>query len=128
MSIVCRGIRGATTADNTPESILSATREMLEALVKANNLRQDQIAAAIFTATQDLNAAFPATAARVHLGWEQVALVDGRHMEVPGSLPQCIRVLLLVNTDKQPAELANVYLRGAANLRATTGVNDHLGR
>lgn len=120
IATVCRGIRGATTADNTPESILSATREMLEALVSANDLRKDQIAAAIFTATGDLNAAFPATAARVHLGWEHIALVDSQEMEMAGSLPACIRVLLLVNTDKRPEELVNVYLRGAVNLRANT--------
>ncbi|MBI4338374.1 MAG: chorismate mutase [Chloroflexi bacterium] len=127
MSIVCRGIRGATTAENTPESILSATREMLEAILSANDLKKEQIVAAFFTATQDLNAAFPATAARVQLGWTEVALLDSRHMDVPGSLSHCIRVLVLANTDRPAQDLVNVYLRGAANLRSTTG-NDNLGR
>ena len=127
MSVVCRGIRGATTAENTPASILGATREMLEAIVKANDLKVEQIAAAFFTATQDLNAAFPATVARVQLGWTEVALLDSHQMDVPGSLPGCIRVLVLVNTDRPAHELVNVYLRGAANLRSTVG-NDNLGR
>ena len=65
MTLVCRGIRGATTADNTPESIMAATKEMLEAIVKANSLQVEQIAAATFTSTGDLTAAFPATAARL---------------------------------------------------------------
>ncbi|MBI4312729.1 MAG: chorismate mutase [Chloroflexi bacterium] len=120
MSTVCRGIRGATTAENTVESIHGATHEMLQAIVKANALRKEEVAAAFFTATPDLNAAFPSTVARVWMGWEHVALVDSHQMEVQGALPRCIRVLLMVNTDKQPEELVNVYLNGAANLRATT--------
>ena len=118
MSMVCRGVRGATTAENTPESILSATKELLECMVEANDIARDQIAAAFFTTTRDLNAAFPATAARVGLGWTDVALMCSHEMDVPNALPSCIRVLLLVNTDKRPQELANVYLRGAKNLRS----------
>lgn len=120
MTTACQGIRGATTAENTVESIHGATQEMLEALVRANGLKAEHIAAAYFSATPDLNAAFPSTVARVRLGWEHVALLDSQQMSVEGSLAKCIRVLLLVNTDKQPHELANMYLRGAANLRATT--------
>ncbi len=120
MTMVCRGIRGATTAANTSESIHEATQEMLEAILKGNALRKEQVAAAYFTTTRDLNAAFPSTAARVRLGWEYVALMDSEQMEVPGALPKCIRVLLLVNTDKPPEALVNIYLRGAVNLRATT--------
>ncbi len=118
MSLVCRGIRGATTATaNTKEAILEATREMLQRLVAANKLRTEDIAAAVFTTTRDLNAEFPAAAAR-QMGWEYVALLDSHEMEVPGALPSCIRALVLVNTEKQANELVNVYLRGAVNLRA----------
>ena len=112
-----RGIRGATTADgNTREAILEATTELLERLTEANELETDDIAAAMFTTTVDLNAEFPALAAR-KMGWEYVALLDSHEMRVPDALTQCIRVLLLVNTDKAPQELTNVYLRGATNLR-----------
>lgn len=112
-----RGIRGATTADgNTREAILEATTELLERLTEANELETDDIAAAMFTTTVDLNAEFPALAAR-KMGWEYVALLDSHEMRVPDALTQCIRVLILVNTDKAPQELTNVYLRGATNLR-----------
>ncbi len=116
---VCRGIRGATTADaNTKQAILEATQELLEQLVAGNGLDKDSIAAAIFSTTQDLNAEFPAVAARTRLGWQHVALFNTHEMAVPDDVPGCIRVLLLVNTDKEPGELVNVYLRGATNLRA----------
>ena len=112
-----RGIRGATTADsNTRDAILQATRELLERLMEANEIRLDDVAAAFFTTTEDLDAEFPPLAAR-KMGWEYVALLNGREMRVPDSLAQCIRVLLLVNTDKAPQDLTNMYLRGAANLR-----------
>ena len=116
---VCRGIRGATTADaNTKQAIMEATQEMLEQLVTGNDLDKDSIAAAIFSTTHDLNAEFPAVAARTRLGWQNVALFNTHEMAVPDDMPGCIRVLLLVNTDRKPDELVNVYLRGAANLRA----------
>lgn len=112
-----RGIRGATTAtDNTKESILEATAELLASLVEANDVRLNDVAAVYFTTTDDLNAEYPAQAAR-HLGWEHIALLGGREAEVPNATPRCIRVLLLVNTDKAPDELRFMYLRGAANLR-----------
>lgn len=114
---VVRGIRGATTADgNTKEAILSATREMLEKLIHDNHLRAEDVAAAWFTTTQDLNVEYPAVQARL-LGWTEVALMCGHEMGVPDGLPKCIRVLVLVNTDKKASELVNVYLRGAINLR-----------
>ena len=112
-----RGVRGATTADgNTRDAILDATTELLEQLVDANEIQPDDLAAAIFTTTEDLNAEFPAVAAR-QIGWRYVALLDGHEMKVPNALARCIRVLLLVNTDKGPRELVNVYLKGASDLR-----------
>jgi len=116
--LLVRGIRGATTADNnTRESIVESTVEMLQKMVDINNIPTDDIAAAIFTTTEDLNAEFPATAAR-ELGWEYVALLDSHEMKVPDSQSQCIRVLLLVNTTKSSADIQNVYLKGASNLRS----------
>ena len=118
MTLACRGIRGATTVtENTKDAILSGTTELLEKLVDENDIQREQLAAAIFTTTRDLNAEFPAVAAR-QLGWTDVALLCSHEMDVPNALPSCIRVLLLVNTDKIPQELVNVYLRGAKNLRS----------
>ena len=117
-----RGLRGATTADsNTRDDILDATRELLERLVEANDVDTDDIAAVIFSTTKDLDAEFPAVAARVHMGWTNVAIMCGHEMDVPGGQERCIRVLILVNTDKSPKELEMVYLRDAANLRSRSG-------
>ena len=117
-----RGLRGATTADdNTKEAILEATRELLEALVDANDVIADDIAAVTFSTTKDLNAEFPAVAARVDLGWTEVAMMCGHEMDVPGGQDRCIRVMMLVNTDKRPKELKRVYLRDAEALRARSG-------
>jgi chorismate mutase len=113
-----RGLRGATTADaNTKSAIVSATSELLAELVSRNDLDLDDVAAAFFTTTQDLNAEFPAVAARL-LGWTQIALMCGHEMAVPDAQPMCIRVMVLLNTDKRPDQLDNVYLRQAVNLRA----------
>jgi chorismate mutase len=112
-----RGIRGATTADaNTREAILSATRELLTAIVDANDLRVDDIASVYFTMTPDLDAAFPARAAR-NLGWTETALIDAQAPRVNGDVPRCIRVLIHYNTDRATHEIAHVYLRDAKQLR-----------
>jgi chorismate mutase len=117
-----RGLRGATTADsNTRDAILEATRELLQELVEANDVSADDIAAVTFTTTRDLDAEFPAVAARVDLGWTEVAMMCGHEMEVPGGQERCIRVMILVNTDKAPHELKRIYLREAASLRARSG-------
>ena len=118
--MACRGIRGATTAsENTREAIFEATRELFDETVRANNVEKEQVAAVFFTTTLDLNAAYPATAVR-EMGWDTTALMCSHEIDVPGSLPLCIRVLLMVNTEKQPEELETVYLNGAVNLRAQT--------
>ena len=114
----CRGIRGATTVtDNTREAILEATRELLDELVHANDIRPEDVASAYFTTTSELNAEFPAVAARNGLGWTNVALMCGHEMDVPGSMRMCLRILLHVNTERTQAEVCHVYLRGAAALR-----------
>jgi chorismate mutase len=113
-----RGIRGATTVDaNTKEAILEATTELLTALIEKNAIRSDDVASAFFTTTPDLNAEFPALAARTTLGWTHVALMCGHEMDVPGSLRMCIRILLHVNTTRTPEEIEFVYLRDARALR-----------
>ncbi len=115
--LVCRGIRGATTVtENTREAILEATHEMLTRIVEANGVQLEDIASAIFTTTVDLNAEYPALAAR-QLGWHDVALMCGHEMAVPGSLKLCIRVLVHWNTTLRNDEIQHVYIRGAVNLR-----------
>jgi chorismate mutase len=113
-----RGIRGATSADtNSKEAILEATTELLGRLVEANDVDVDDVAAAYFTATDDLNAEFPALAAR-QMGWTETALMCAREMNVEDGAKRCIRVLLLVNTDKALEEIEFVYLKRASNLRS----------
>ncbi len=117
--IYCRGIRGATTVEyNNREEILSATTELLQLLIEKNDLHPDNIASAIFTVTDDLDADFPAVAAR-RLGWTETALMCAREIPVPGSLRKCIRVLIHVNTTRSAAEIQHVYLREAVSLRPT---------
>ena len=127
MGMRCRGIRGATTVDlNTPEAILEATTELLAEMMRANDLVIDDVASAYFTTTRDLNAEFPAVAAN-KLGWTDVALLCGHEMEIPGSLPMCLRILLHVNTEKAARDLTHVYLRGATVLRPDrTHTNDEV--
>ncbi len=113
----CRGIRGATTVEeNTAEAILAATRELLELIVEANDLKTGDVTSAIFTTTPDLTTAFPARAAR-EMGWQDVALLDVQEILVPGSLERCIRVLIHWNTDKRQDEVVHIYIKGAKALR-----------
>ena len=113
-----RGIRGATTADsNTKEAIVEATTELLTELVGRNDIDADDVAAVTFTATTDVDAEFPAVAARLGLGWTNVALMCSQEMQVPDGQPRTIRVMILLNTDKDAGELENVYLRDAVDLR-----------
>ncbi len=113
-----RGIRGAISVErDTAELIHSATRELLEEILRANEIEQfDEIVSAVFTMTHDLKSAFPAEAAR-ELGMHRVPLLCAGEIPVPGSMPRCIRVLLHVNTEKSQAEMVHVYLREAKRLR-----------
>ena len=113
----CRGIRGAITVpENTEEAIIAATKELLQRMIKVNDVEIGDVACILFTTTSDLNAAFPAAAAR-KLGWTRVSLLCGHEMNVPGSLPRCLRVLVLFNTDKKNEEIMHVYLGDAVTLR-----------
>lgn len=117
MTVRCRGVRGATTCEaNTREAILAATRELLELLIAQNDIRADDVASAIFTTTTDLDAEFPAVAARA-IGWTDTALLCGHEMYVPGSLRSCIRVLIHWNTERRADEIVHIYIKGAQNLR-----------
>ncbi len=115
--LMCRGVRGATTVEaNQREEILAATRQLLALMIRLNDIRKEDVACALFTTTMDLNAEFPALAAR-QLGWLDVPLMCGHEMNVPGALDRCIRVLIQWNTTRRQDEIAHVYLGRAAALR-----------
>jgi chorismate mutase len=113
-----RGIRGAVqAAENQPEAILSATRELLAAIQAANpDLQPGDIASILFTVTSDLDAAFPAQAAR-QPGWQSVPLMCAWEIPVPGSLPRVVRILVHWNTSLAQDQVRHVYLGEAARLR-----------
>ena len=115
--MLVRGIRGATTAEsNTKEEIIKKTKELLITLQRENNFKIEDIVSVFFSATPDLNAAFPARAAR-ELGWDRAPLFDMKEIDVPGSLPRCIRILVQINCQKSLQEMKHCYLRGATILR-----------
>ena len=113
-----RGIRGATTvAENEASLILQATRELLETMLKENEgMIPSDIASALFTVTEDLDANFPAQAAR-QMGWGLVPMLCAREIPVPNSLPRVIRVLLHWNTETPQSGVRHVYLHEAVKLR-----------
>jgi chorismate mutase len=114
---VCRGVRGATTVEeNSKESILKATRQLLALMIRRNEIRSEDICSAIFTLTKDLNAEFPALAAR-QMGWLEVPLLCGYELEVPGSLPRCVRILVHWNTTVPQNAIHHVYIHDAMSLR-----------
>lgn len=116
--VAIRGIRGATTATlDKEEAILTATKQLLNAICESNpTLQSEDIASAIFTLSDDLKSAYPARAAR-EIGWTAVPLICAQEIPVPGSLSKCIRVLLHWNTPISQADIKHVYLRGAKQLR-----------
>ncbi|MCR4426230.1 MAG: chorismate mutase [Firmicutes bacterium] len=115
------GIRGATTVEaNRREDILEATRELLEAMTRENALEPGSIVSALFTVTDDLNAEFPAAAARA-IGWTEVALMCAREIPVPGSIGRCIRVLVHAYMASDAGNVHHVYLREARSLRPDLG-------
>lgn len=114
---MCRGVRGATVAEaNTQEAILARTRELLQRMVDANEIDPADVASVIFTTSPDLNAEFPAAAAR-QLGWYDQALLCGHEIAVPGALERCIRILVHWNTPKSAREIEHIYMHGAESLR-----------
>ena len=116
-----RGIRGATTAAaNEARAIVDVTEELLRELVRRNDLDVDEIAFAYFTTTPDLDAEFPALAAR-RLGWLDVPMLCGHDMAVrqpnPRGVAMCVRVLLLYNTDRAQRDMRHAYLQGAQAIK-----------
>jgi chorismate mutase len=115
--MLCRGVRGATTADaNTREAILTATRQLLALMIRVNGIEPTDVGSAIFSLTRDLDSEFPALAAR-QLGWLDVPLLCTYEVDVPGSLRKCVRILVHWNTDKPQDEIRHVYIKEAVKLR-----------
>jgi chorismate mutase len=115
--LMVRGVRGATTAtENTAEAIVTATRELLQEMIQANEIEEDHVASVMFTTTPDLDAAYPAQTARA-VGWRRTAVIGCTEMNMPDGLPRCIRILIHWNTTRQLDEIVHVYLNEARQLR-----------
>ena len=115
--MACRGVRGATTADsNSRDDMLEATTQLLALMIRKNAIASTDVASVIFTTTADLDAVFPAMAAR-QLGWLDVPLLCTHEINVPGSLKQCIRILIHWNTKKSQSEIDHIYVKDAVALR-----------
>ena len=113
-----RGIRGATTvAENTPAAIATAVNELLDEIEAHNIFKPQDLVCVFFTVTADLDAMFPAAAARKRPGWNYVPLIDLQQMHVVGSLERCIRVLAQVNTALPQSAMTHRYLHQAQALR-----------
>lgn len=115
--MACRGVRGATTVVvDEPESVLTATRELLAAMIFANDIESKDVASIIFTTTADVVSVYPAVGAR-ELGWVDVPLICTQEMQVAGSLTHCIRIMLHWNTDKEQDDIQHIFLNEAKRLR-----------
>ncbi len=115
--MITKGIRGAITVDNNTKSALErATTELLNEIVAQNSIKIDNISHVIFTTTKDLNIDFPAKYARTTLGWKEVAMMCFHELDVPNSLPMCLRVLIVLNCEEN-FKPKFVYLKGAQDLR-----------
>lgn len=113
----CRCIRGAISVTvNKEDAIINATRELLEKIVARNNLLKEDLAGVLFTATPDLDTAYPAIAAR-DMGWADIPLLCAQEMVITNSLQRCIRVMLFWNTKLPPDEIKHIYLDEARTLR-----------
>lgn len=113
-----RGIRGAITVDlDTADMIKEATIELLSEIIKNNAVELKDISHVIFTLTNDLKSAFPAKFAREYLDFARVPMMCFNELSVEGSLEKCLRVLVVVNTEKKQEEIKHVYLKGARALR-----------
>lgn len=112
-----RGLRGATTVDeDTEEQIHERVIALLEQMLERNGVAHDDLVSIVFTATDDIHAAFPAAAAR-RFGLGDVPLLCARELDITGGTPRCIRVLMHVESEVPRAELHHVYLEGAVGLR-----------
>jgi chorismate mutase len=115
--VAVRAVRGAVqVGGNDRSEILSGTAELVTEVMNRNELSTDDVISVIFTATPDLNAEFPALAAR-KLGFQEVPLLCAAEIDVPGAMPRVVRLMMHIETAKPRSAVQHVYLRGAAALR-----------
>ncbi|MGO4888114.1 chorismate mutase [Anaerobacillus sp. MEB173] len=113
-----RGIRGAITVPKNEENvILEATKRLFDEIIKENHVKAEAVAQVLITVTHDLDATFPAKAMRGLEGWQYVPVMCAQEIPVPNSLPNCIRVMLTVNSEQAQSEIKHVYLEDATKLR-----------
>ena len=112
-----RAIRGATqVVANSPEAIAAGVKELLTEILAANALTPSDVISVLFTASPDLNAAFPAPYAR-EVGFEAVPLICAVEIDFPGALERTIRLMAHIETEKSAKEVSHIYLHGAKALR-----------
>ena len=117
MTAAVRALRGATTVGaDTAEQVRGRTVALLEEMVARNGVDHDDIISVLFTATDDIHAIFPATAAR-DIGFGDIPLICARELDIVDATPRCIRVLMHLTTTRARADLRHVYLEGARGLR-----------
>ena len=115
--MTCRGIRGAITIDENDETnIIDGTVELLNQMLNANQIDDTDIVSIFFSVTEDLNATFPAKAAR-KLGLTDTPLLCFHEIRVPNGLEKCIRILMHVNSSLKKADIKHIYLKKAESLR-----------
>jgi len=120
-----RGIRGAITVETDDrEAIVRATKRLLTEMIERNAVELDDIASVLFSLTPDLRTVFPALGAR-EMGWVHVPMLHFTEIDVPGSLPRVIRVLMHVNTAVAQDRIEHVYLEGARVLRPDLAAVKH---
>ncbi|MGE8204328.1 chorismate mutase [Heyndrickxia sp. NPDC080065] len=113
-----RGVRGATTVSNNQEAeIIESTEELLKEMIEQNDLEATNVASVFISVTSDINATFPAKALRRLPDWTYVPVMCMKEINVEGSLPLCIRIMMHINTDKAQQKIHHVYLRNTSILR-----------
>ena len=113
-----RAIRGAITiTENSKEAVKEATIELLAEILSQNSIKKEAISHVIFTLTKDIDADFPAKFARTELGFDDVPMICSNEIDIPNSLPMCIRALVVVNSDKSQKEIKHIYRGEAKKLR-----------
>mgnify|MGYP000012560767 FL=1 len=114
-----RGIRGAITIEEDNQEMLEqATIELYSKMIELNGIKTEEISHIIFTLTKDIKSAFPAKFVRRNFDVQYVPFICVNEMDIEPSLKHCLRVLMVVNTDKKQNEIKHVYLGGAKILRS----------
>lgn len=118
MKQMFRGVRGAITIEENNEAeIVQATKRLMQEVISSNNIQPEDVASVLISATEDIDAVFPARALRLIEGWTYVPVMCMREIPVADSLKKCIRVMLHINTDKSQQEIHHIYLEKAVVLR-----------